>query len=104
MISRKLILAGAAILALSGVAQAQNFVSTTQTGVINSSTTSQSGGFLNVAGLNQIGVFNSGTVGQSSLGVNASQVNQLSFFGSNTAAIGQAGIINLSGVNQVHFP
>ncbi|HET7849349.1 MAG TPA: hypothetical protein VFL51_09860 [Pseudolabrys sp.] len=104
MISRKLILAGAAILALSGVAQAQNAVTTTQIGVVNSSTTSQSGGVLNLASLNQIGVVNSGTVAQSSFGLNASQVNQLSFFGSNTAAIGQAGIINLSGVNQVHFP
>ena len=52
---RKLLLASVAVLAFSASAHAANTVTTTQVGLINSSTTVQSGPTLNLASLTQFG-------------------------------------------------
>jgi hypothetical protein len=101
---RKLILATAAVMALSTGAQADNVVAIGQSGNTNDSNIVQSGPVAtsNAAALVQLGFFNNGSVGQTG-GNNASATVQagagLTFDAArNTLAVGQNGI-NSSGTN-----
>src|SRR5215469_9515222 len=101
---RKLILATAAVMALSTGAQADNVSAIAQSGNSNDSNVVQSGpvATTNVAALAQLGFFNNGSVGQTG-GNNVSATLQagagVSFDAAlNTLAVGQNGI-NSSGTN-----
>jgi hypothetical protein len=104
MMIRKLILATAAVMALSGGAQAANTITTMQSGNENNSSTVQSGPVAtsNSATLVQMGFFNSGSVGQTG-GNNTSTATQKGFSPTleaarNVLTVGQNGI-NFSGTN-----
>ena len=105
---RKLILATAAVMALSTGAQAANVINTTQNGNQNNSSTVQTGSAAtsNLANLVQLGFFNNGSAGQTG-GANDSEALQAggtlatgaSFDAArNTLAVGQNGL-NSSGTN-----
>jgi len=101
---RKLILATAAVMALSTGAQADNVSAIAQSGNSNDSNVVQSGpvATTNVSALAQLGFFNNGSVGQTG-GNNASATLQAgpgaTFDAArNTLAVGQNGL-NSSGTN-----
>jgi major curlin subunit len=123
---RKLLLASAAVFALSSAAQAGNTSTTVQVGVVNGASTTQNGltnsssstsqlGILNSAStmqgtsaislnnlstVNQIGVQNTATTGQVAFGNNGSGITQNSFgpavFQNNSASTGQLSIFGIN--------
>src|SRR6516225_10783614 len=96
---RKLILATAAVMALSTGAQAANVINTTQNGNQNNSSTVQTGSAAtsNLANLVQLGFFNNGSAGQTG-GANDSEALQagghpVSFNAArNVLSVGQNGL------------
>jgi major curlin subunit len=74
---RKLIFTTAALVALSAGAQAGNTVTTTQVGVINSSSTTQNSVFGN----------NSATLAQFAVLANSASISQATIFGTNSSSV-----------------
>ena len=101
---RKLILATAAVMALSAGARADNTITTNQSGINNGSTTTQSGPVAtsNTAALTQMGFFNTGSVGQAGGNNTSTAVQQgpsgTPFAAQNVLTVGQDGL-NFSGTN-----
>src|SRR5262249_16465668 len=101
---RKLILATAAVMALSAGARPDNTITANQSGINNGSTTTQSGPVAtsNTAALTQMGFFNTGSVGQAGGNNTSTSVQQgpsgTPFAAQNVLTVGQDGL-NFSGTN-----